>query len=349
MKKILKQNRETINNKKNNKKNICHSIIFSIIKIALFPILFTFILKKKKKLNQKNFRKFSNSSKNFDNYKFAILADSVCPGCGLFSFYIHYLGCLCRFINRGFIPIIDLQSFPNVYNGFNVSSSNVNPWEYFFNQPDGYTLEEVKQKAKNVEYFKCNRHYYFNVHTVYSNKFLLDFYHTLAMKYLPIKNELIQESNLIRKNLFHGSDNILGILSRGTDYFAAHPRYHPIPPTPELIFQDIEEMDKNYKYDLFFLTTEDDIIRKKFINKFGKKLRYYKYRENIKYDYEKGEFLYKNIHLHKNFELNKIYLINIYILSKCIDIVTARTGGAIALFFLTEGFRNSKVYYLGDY
>lgn len=45
----------------------------------------------------------------------------------------------------------------------------------------------------------------------------------------------------------------------------------------------------------------------------------------------------------------KIYLINIIILSKCLDIISARTSGSIGAFIFSEGFRNIKVYFLGEY
>jgi hypothetical protein len=45
----------------------------------------------------------------------------------------------------------------------------------------------------------------------------------------------------------------------------------------------------------------------------------------------------------------KTYLINIIILSKCIDIITSKTAGAIVAFILTNGFRNKKIYDLGYY
>jgi hypothetical protein len=51
--------------------------------------------------------------------------------------------------------------------------------------------------------------------------------------------------------LFKGSTNILGILTRGTDYVAGRPRGHPIPPTIEMVSNDIKEMDKRYNYDFY--------------------------------------------------------------------------------------------------
>ena len=56
-----------------------------------------------------------------------------------------------------------------------------------------------------------------------------------------------------------------------------------------------------------------------------------------------------NINIKGNLEYMKIYLINIIILSKCLDIIASRTAGTIVTFILTKGFRNIKIYNLGNY
>ena len=143
--------------------------------------------------------------------------------------------------------------------------------------------------------------------------------------------------------------NILGVLIRGTDYVSKRPRNHPKQPTPKMVFKDIEKMDKKNKYDWIFITTEDDLIREKFINNYGKKLKYIRSKININYDYKKKELLYYNKNINGNFSYMKIYLINILILSKCLDIITSKTGGSLVAFILSKGFRNKKVYNLGNY
>ena len=45
----------------------------------------------------------------------------------------------------------------------------------------------------------------------------------------------------------------------------------------------------------------------------------------------------------------KNYLLNIIILSKCLDFVSSRGSGAAGAFILTNGFRNIKIYDLGVY
>lgn len=103
------------------------------------------------------------------------------------------------------------------------------------------------------------------------------------------------------------------------------------------------------KYDWIFITTEDDIIREKFINKYGKKLKYIKYKTNINYDYRKKPLLGFNKNIIGNLSFMRIYLINIIILSKCIDIIASRTSGTIIAFVLSNGFRNKIIYNLGKY
>lgn len=135
-----------------------------------------------------------------------------------------------------------------------------------------------------------------------------------------------------KKRLFNGSSNVLGILARGTDYISKKPRKHPISPTVKLMFEDIKKMKESWNYDYFFLTTEDEIIKRKFINEFKGKLKTFGNTINI--NYKKKGLLCYNSKISGNIEYMINYLINILILANCIDIITARTGGAIGAFIL---------------
>lgn len=297
-------------------------------------------------------KKISNDDSLFQNYNynFVIVSRSYNSTNGLFGFYVSYISCLHKYLNNGFIPIMDLTSFPNYFNQFKkkTTENDDNPWELFFNQPFEYKLKYVKKYAKNITYINCypkNR----PDTNIYNNKLLLNFWHNIALKYIPIKREIINESNKFRNNLFKGSNNILGVLIRGTDYISRKPKGHPIQPNPKDVIEDVKKLDKSNKYDWFFLTTEDILIRKQFILSFEKKLKYIKNNENLNYDYKKKEFLAYNNKIKGNIKYMKIYLINIIILSKCLDIVCSRTAGSVGAFILSDGFRNIKVYYLGRY
>jgi hypothetical protein len=116
-----------------------------------------------------------------------------------------------------------------------------------------------------------------------------------------------------------------------------------------MVINDIKEYNKKYNYDYFFISTEDDNIREIFIKEFKNKLRYLIYKKNIEYNYNNKNFLLFNKNILGNLQYSKIYLLNILILSKCIDIISSRTSGAIGIFIFKNGFRYSKVYNLGYY
>ena len=115
-----------------------------------------------------------------------------------------------------------------------------------------------------------------------------------------------------------------------------------------MVIKDIKRINVKYNYDWFFISTEDDSIRDKFIKEFGNKLKFLIYKK-INYNYTNKSFLSFNENVRGNIKFIKIYLINMIILSKCIDILAAKTSGAIGVFILSNGFRYSKVYNLGYY
>ena len=183
---------------------------------------------------------------------------------------------------------------------------------------------------------------------IFNNNILIHYWHNIATNYIPIKNLIINEANNIIYELFKGSNNILGILIRGTDYIARRPSKHPITPNVEMVIEDIKLMEQQNQYDYFFIATEDDLIRDKILNILGSKLKFIM-QKKINYNYKTKYFLAHNKNIKGNLNNMKIYLINIIILSKSIDIITARTSGSIFAFIFSKGFRNTKVYYLGEY
>ena len=102
----------------------------------------------------------------------------------------------------------------------------------------------------------------------------MKYWHIIANQYIPIKNEIISESNDIIKKLFKGSRKVLGVLLRGTDYIARKHSSHPIPPKTKDAIKDAKLMDNKFKYDWVFLATEDDNIREEFIKGIGAKVKF---------------------------------------------------------------------------
>ena len=67
----------------------------------------------------------------------------------------------------------------------------------------------------------------------------------------------------------------------------------------------------------------------------------------LKEDIKKIEDLNEQIKAYLDFIKN--YVLNIIILSKCLDLIAARCGGTMGTFIITEGFRHTKIYNLGEY
>jgi hypothetical protein len=79
------------------------------------------------------------------------------PGAGLFSNFHWALGHIIYAQKEKYIPIVDMKNYKTYYNEIESINGSKNAWEYYFEQPSSYTLEQV-YKSKNVilgtiEYF----------------------------------------------------------------------------------------------------------------------------------------------------------------------------------------------------
>ena len=275
---------------------------------------------------------------DYNNTQFKIIYKKNCTTCGFFKYYINFLGCIITSISSQRTPIIDVRSYPNIFNEFkfnDTSRNELNYWENIFYHPHNYTLNEIEERAQKLEYEDCtNNNMAPNQNEIYYNKYTIEFYHNFAKQYLPIKKEIIKEATIMKLKLFNKKNNILGVLARGTDAIALKSEDISIPPTAEIMIGDVKKLDDENNYDYIFLVTEDESIRYKFIEKFREKLKYLEPKNKIEYNFKAKESLSLNKNV-QGFKYQKFYLINIIILSKCLDIISAKTYGAAAAFILS--------------
>ena len=320
-------------------KNIKKEYSIKILILIYFVVnLYDFEVNRKKK----NIKGLSLEQKKYDfNFKkFGLIRRIDCPYCGLFSSYNVNLGCIYKYLNEGYIPIIDFQSSGNALN-FNPNTTLFNPWELFFDQPFNYTLKEVNKYAKNKTYLDCHPYMYRpDEKSIYFDNSSIIFWHNFAKKYMPVKNEILNEVNIIMKYLFGNSKNILGVKLRGTDY-RFKPGGHPVQPEVEQVIKDVKIYDEKYKYDFIFFATEDEEIKNKFVPEFKDKIKLLNYNDSHMINFKNKS--YEHLNYVKN------YVLNVIILSKCIDIIASQTSGAASMLVMTEGFRNSLFYNLGVY
>ena len=189
--------------------NIIKIVIKVIIIIVLIIFIFKFDLNNKAKENSYGLS-LSQKMNDYATKKFAIFRRRECFYCGLFSYYIVHLGCIQHYLSKGYMPIADLKSFKNKFNRGNRSIDN--PWELFFYQPYNYTLKEVKKYSNHYEYFQCTQTFNRpNDFKIYYQNYSFHYWPDFAKKYMPVKNDIMDEAKTIMKNFFGNSKNTIYI------------------------------------------------------------------------------------------------------------------------------------------
>lgn len=264
---------------------------------------------------------------------------------GLFSLVMTTLGYIKYALEQGYIPVVDMSNKDNTYMDNRLKG---NVWEYYFEQPCGYSLEDI-QRSKNIilgngiiDGTVC----YPDDSIAYNEDLLLQ-WKEVSDKYLVIKNDILTELDELKNKMFQGK-KVLGVLLRGTDYISKRPENHPIQPTIDLAIEKIDKELKNSEYEFIYLATEDqkiyDIINKTYgdVVVSMETERYSTTKdENI------NEISIKNIE--NRYEKGKEYLINILLLAECNYLIAGNAGGSQGA-LLFRNYENGRfIFNLGKY
>ena len=263
---------------------------------------------------------------------------------GLFAIVKSILSHVMYAVDKGWIPVVDLKNYNCQY-----QQKGENAWELFFEQPCGYTLDDIL-RSKNIirSYYGM---YPYNKYDFYDDvldrpeecKRLADIYKNY-IKPQPIVLQYMQKT----ANDLQIDDKTLGVLCRGTDYLRRKPQYHPRQPEPEMVINDAVDFMHQKGYESVFIATEDEIVLDLFKKKFGDKLRYInqprlklsdgqQYLSDIKTDND----------VRRQMALD--YYTALYVLSQCPAILAGRTAGTLGAVFMSKGYEWAKFYDLGNY
>tara|TARA_X000000950_G_scaffold205530_1_gene247243 strand:- start:19653 stop:20663 length:1011 start_codon:yes stop_codon:yes gene_type:complete len=242
------------------------------------------------------------------------------PGAGLFSNVIFVLNHLLIAKRHHFIPIIDMQNFPTIYNENNRIDNTKNSWEYYFEKITKYNLDEV-YNSKNV-IITGNRFYRSMTHEINSNHF------KDVKKYIKVKKQHINFANdYFNKNL--KNKKILGVHYRGTSYKSS--ASHPFPPTKEQIIKKVDKLIKEKNFNAIFLCTEEKRYLELFKKKYKKKLFYI---ESFRSNLDNAFKLYPR--KNHRYKLGKEILIETLILSKCNTFLHIDTNVSLFVKFFSK-------------
>ncbi len=159
---------------------------------------------------------------------------------GVLSAYVYVLGHLKYALQKGWIPIVDMENYPSFYQKRGKQGRD-NIWEYFFEQPtSGLNLRDV-YRSQNVilSYPGALEDMPTPDMPYFSDTKQLKEWRALSSK-IPCKDHIasIADDVAVQMNLKY--ENTLGVLLRGTDYVALKPSGHPIQPTVEEEVKEIE-------------------------------------------------------------------------------------------------------------
>ena len=203
------------------------------------------------------------------------------------------------------------------------SIKNKNIFEYYFKQPYGLVVEDVKQ-SKNVIIDKNSTDYgYYDVFAPgRDDDYMItddDFCKLAQMqeKYIHIEPML---KNEIERDIAQiiGTEKVLAVHARGADA-QIHYANHPIPIGIDKYIEETEKSLKLIGANKVFLATDDNNILKAFIDKYKENLIYYK-------DVERSDGVrmscYGDVQREKHhYRLGKEIIKDVYTLAACTGLV----------------------------
>lgn len=268
------------------------------------------------------------------------------PDAGIGSFIISSLGGIKYCVEKGFIPIIDMQSHKNMY----IKEEDVgyvNAWEFFFKQPAGYTLDDVGVTSKVVDGTTCER-------PNLSMDFLSDNIKIEKWRSI-VKNHIVFQPNIeriIREICFDtwgtvNYNDVIGVLCRGTDYSSLSPKGHPIQPNAEETIRIIKQSGWHDGSKKIFLATEDEDVLEQFKREFQDDLLYIRTKRFRMTDksHLSDMIIKSGVPI-----MNGIYyLTSIYVLSKCGQRIMGRTSGSVVAHLMSGEERETYFIDKGTY
>ena len=271
---------------------------------------------------------------------------------GLLSYFITHIGCVYSGLKMKAIPVIDMKNYKNTIAGEQGWCKD-NPWDWFFNQPSSYNLDEV-YKSKNVIFSPLNgipKLYPHSGMDFFTNKAFINFFHELFEKRIGFSESITRKINELYDECFYDKKDkkVVGVMLRGTDYNAKTAFEHPVQPTIEEAIEKTKFVMKEYKCDYVYLTTEDKDIFDAFLNEFGNSLLYNK---NIHfYEYKDGKKIMFNKFDRENdaYLKGEEYICQLALLTKCNCFIAGRTSGSGAVLIWQPNYEYTYFWNKGYY
>lgn len=273
-------------------------------------------------------------------------------GAGFLSNFHHVMLHIIIARSRGLYPVVDMMNYKTCYNEDEPINGTMNPWEYFFRQPDDTDLARV-YKSKNV--ILCDADYPWHVHQQYytnmgEDKWISELHDVITRE---IRFNALTQAYLddAWRSIAPTDGKILAVMSRGTDYRDTKPKGHNIQPEPAYLLTRARELMREHDLKYVFLSTEERFVADMFRAEFGDALLHFDEREY--FDDMDNDMLiteYRHSRAHPLYNIILEYLRNVIIASRCDCLLCGINNGSLAAMEYNGGkYIARDVYDVGVY
>ncbi len=262
--------------------------------------------------------------------------------CGFFSYFITFVGGVQECLDRGLIPVIDMQNYPSMY-----QKKGENVWDIYYKQPRGICVDEVGDEYTVIDCNNILPEKRPNLSMDFlTNDYAVAYWREICKKYFSL-SEFAKKyiNNFESLYLSDGkSKETLGVLCRGTDYVGVKPYSHPVQPSAEEMILKVQEVLQKIGCKYIYLATEDQTIYEQFVTCFGERV----IAPQVKRFADTGtQYLADVI---KDTQTGALeYIASIYMLAKCNSLIAGRTSGSIAAYILSDGYDYTYFWNIGRY
>jgi hypothetical protein len=245
---------------------------------------------------------------------------------------------------NGYIPYIDFDTENCQYHVERKVNGTTNAWEYYFNQPNHLTANEIAQK-RNVllsgwsqKKRKLMKPTIENVQT--------DLFRSICLEKCAVNESVLKMADKIAERQLK-KEKTLGVFIRGTDYVALQPKGHYRQPTVEQVMEKVDEFCTKYDIQKILVVTEDFEIFQKFKNKYGEMA--FSSDDDFVKNYSATDYV-ENSFQNDPYERGLKYLIRLLLLTKCDYLVSSITNGSMfVLAGKKEAYKEQYLFDLGRY
>ncbi|MBQ7349168.1 MAG: hypothetical protein IJW47_04150 [Clostridia bacterium] len=179
------------------------------------------------------------------------------------SLLMTMLGHCNRAIEMGMIPVIDMQNYYSELWQDETRKGKDNAWEYFYEQPGGYTLPDISRSKNILLSDGVHARKAPSYRTTFDSETKISFWHEIYKKHIHFNIETKKCVSEIKKKFLFSQGKILAVsVRRGIEWghkindegFKCHLKV----PDFETIITDAKKLKKEWGCDKIFLVIDDE-------------------------------------------------------------------------------------------